>query len=339
MDGREKIYIRTSIGTLALLKKESIRMFEKPYTAYILQYSDKGCSGNCIFCIQSRVNSGLRKDMLARISWPKIELREFLHFLEKKGKRLFKRICIQSVIKNEFIDEIIYIVKKFEELGLDIPVSVAITPVDKDILYKLRSLGVDRIGVGLDAASPRIFKLVGKPYTWNKYIDFIKDSLDVFGYRRVVVHLIAGLGEREQELYRVMENLISLGADIALFAHTPLPKLKSYPLGRPSIEYYRRAQIVRTLLLKGYRLNEIFYVRENRLCFREDIVDEVREAIDLYMLSTLTSGCPWCNRPYYNESPRGPFYNIPSTKMLENLKNTIAKEVLEAISKCIGLNQ
>jgi biotin synthase-related radical SAM superfamily protein len=24
-----------------------------------------------------------------------------------------------------------------------------------------------------------------------------------------------------------------------------------------------------------------------------------------------TSGCPGCNRPYYNESPRGPLYNYP----------------------------
>lgn len=339
MEDRREIYIRTSIGTLALLKRESIRMFEKPYTAYILQYSDKGCSANCIFCIQSRVNSDLRKDMLARISWPKIELSEFLYFFKRNSRGWFKRICIQSIIKKGFIDEIIYIVKKFKELGLDIPISVAITPVDKSVLHELKGLGVDRIGVGLDAASPRVFELAGKPYTWNKYIDFIKDSLDVFGYRRVVVHLIAGLGEREHELYYTMEKLISLGADIALFAHTPLPRLKSSSLGRPSIEYYRRAQIIRTLLLKGYKLNEIFYVRGKRLCFREEIVNEVREAIDLYMLSTLTSGCPWCNRPYYNESPRGPFYNIPSTKMLENLKDIVVKEVLEAISKCIELSQ
>ena len=25
----------------------------------------------------------------------------------------------------------------------------------------------------------------------------------------------------------------------------------------------------------------------------------------------MTSGCPGCNRPYYNERPSGPLYNIP----------------------------
>ena len=25
----------------------------------------------------------------------------------------------------------------------------------------------------------------------------------------------------------------------------------------------------------------------------------------------LTSGCPGCNRPYYNEKPSGPLYNYP----------------------------
>ena len=37
----------------------------------------------------------------------------------------------------------------------------------------------------------------------------------------------------------------------------------------------------------------------------------------------LTSGCPGCNRPYYNERPRGPFYNYPrnlTTKEIEKAK-------------------
>jgi biotin synthase len=31
----------------------------------------------------------------------------------------------------------------------------------------------------------------------------------------------------------------------------------------------------------------------------------------------LTSGCPDCNRPFYNEKPSGPLYNYPRSIRLE----------------------
>jgi biotin synthase len=33
----------------------------------------------------------------------------------------------------------------------------------------------------------------------------------------------------------------------------------------------------------------------------------------------LTSGCPDCNRPYYNEKPSGPIYNYPRNLTEEDL--------------------
>jgi len=39
----------------------------------------------------------------------------------------------------------------------------------------------------------------------------------------------------------------------------------------------------------------------------------------------LTSGCPNCNRPYYNEKPSGPIYNYPRPLK----KEEIAKVMLE----------
>ena len=33
-----------------------------------------------------------------------------------------------------------------------------------------------------------------------------------------------------------------------------------------------------------------------------------------------TSGCPDCNRPYYNEKPSGPIYNYPKALNKEEIK-------------------
>jgi biotin synthase-related radical SAM superfamily protein len=39
----------------------------------------------------------------------------------------------------------------------------------------------------------------------------------------------------------------------------------------------------------------------------------------------VTSGCPHCNRPYYNEKPRGPIFNYPR-KLAENETIEIKKQ-------------
>ena len=43
----------------------------------------------------------------------------------------------------------------------------------------------------------------------------------------------------------------------------------------------------------------------------------------------LTSGCPNCNRPYYNERPGGPLYNYPRPLRkdeIEEIKNLLLKD-------------
>ncbi|MCW3977503.1 MAG: radical SAM protein, partial [Candidatus Bathyarchaeota archaeon] len=33
-----------------------------------------------------------------------------------------------------------------------------------------------------------------------------------------------------------------------------------------------------------------------------------------------TSGCPGCNRPYYNERPGGPLYNYPRQPLPDEIR-------------------
>jgi biotin synthase-related radical SAM superfamily protein len=41
-----------------------------------------------------------------------------------------------------------------------------------------------------------------------------------------------------------------------------------------------------------------------------------------------TSGCPGCNRPFYNESPRGPIYNYPKELGPEEIEE-VKSELLD----------
>lgn len=309
----------------------NVELVEKPTTAYVLQYSEGGCLGTCAFCPQSRLSSS-SKDLVSRVSWPKVELGVLINALKACGNP-FARICVQNVIKEGFKEELLKIVEYIRDSGIRIPISVATTPVDGDFLRNLKELGVDYLGVGLDAASPRVFSLVKKPYTWGDYIKFIKDSVNVFGRGRVNVHLIYGIGESEVEFVSAMEFLSSLGAEVSLFAFTPVRGIPLENLGRPKPHSYRKMQVLRYLLSKGVRVEDYICYVNDKVYLRSELLNDVIENLDKYLNAFITSGCPGCNRPFYNEGVRGPHYNYPSLKHLKSFRGEVTAELRDLLSE------
>ncbi len=288
--------VRASIGTLVKLGLLRMKMAADPKTAYLLVPG--GCLGRCAFCPQS-----IEEDRLARLKWPLVDIESVL-----RGQELFERVCIQSTLKRGFPLEVENIASLFRG-----PVSVSINPVHRDLLRRLRRYA-ERIGVGLDAMSPTVFDRVNKPGSWNSYVKFIERAIDVFGRGKVHVHLIAGMGESLEEAVHTMSTLQEMGAEVALFSFTPVSgtPMGSHP--RPDIKYYRQLQVIRHFLSEGIPLDEI----------RMYDPDEYREAF-------LTSGCPSCNRPFYNEDPRGPVYNFPNMDLLDRSWEEVRREVISAI--------
>lgn len=320
-DLMDDIMIRASLWSLVKLGLMDGPQISYPMNIiYLLQYSDKGCLAHCKFCAQS-IMSSLSKKFLSRITWPPIGLSKVVNALKQHEDEI-KRICLQTIIKPWFLDEALKIIREINDNVPELPISLAITPISSKYLEEFKGYGVDYLGVGLDASSPRIFRIVNKPYSWRIYMKFINEAIKVYGYRRVIVHLIVGLGEKPLELYKLMEDLIMRGADIALFAYTPIDK----GLMRPEINIlrYREAQIIRYFLLKGYRLNEIL---DKSIRVNNDILEEIVRHIEKYMGIFITSGCPYCNRPYYNESPRGPFYNFYSRNHVMKYVDSIISEL------------
>lgn len=305
--------LRVSIGTLSVLGLTKLRMLEPPKTAYILQYSRCGCEAACAFCPQSKFSSS-DKNLLSRIPWPPMEVSEVADKLAERESS-FCRICLQNVLKPKFEKEIIGILVKFRQTGIALPVSICTTPVSADVLRSFKMLGVDYVGVGLDAASPRILRTVRKPYSWNAYWNFIEKSVNIFGYRKVNVHLIFGLGESEEEFAKTMQNIYNKGAEVALFPFTPISGTSMGEKAMPRIERYRVMQILRFLLSKGYDLKEVCEDRgDGKVHVRSG--EWMRDLKKVF----LTSGCPGCNRPFYNERP-SLIYNYPSvTLLLKNLE-------------------
>jgi len=290
------IKIRASIGTLARIGIASVKLEAYPRTAYLLLPG--GCSGSCLFCPQ-----WIKDSQVSRVSWPEVDLGYIL-----KGQKLFERVCIQSVLRRMFWKDLVKISSLFE-----IPVSISTNPVGERELLELRR-NSQMIGIGIDAASSSLFKAVRRPGSFESHLKFFEKSLRIYGKGNVYVHLIAGLGESLKEIVRVMSYIYDRGGAIALFAFTPVPGTPLQDRDPPPLAYYRFIQIVNYFLREGIPLERM----------RSLDPDDYKEAF-------LTSGCPGCNRPFYNERPRGKLYNFPSRELLELRWEEVREEVRAAL--------
>ncbi len=312
--------MRASLGSLAVLGLARVRLDAEPTTVYLLQ--DGGCMASCLFCSQGRAAPKGLREMLSRVKWPRVELERLLGAL-RASRRRYARVCLQSVLRPGFLEELLCLAEAVAEAASPRPLSVTVTPVPRSVLQDLASRGVERLGVGLDAASPRVAAAVRKPYPWSTYMRFIRDGVEVYGEGMVHVHLVAGLGETPAEMLEAMKTIYGLGARVALFRYTPLPGLPRLP--GVDVKTYRFYQVARMLLEKG--VDPTRYAEPGPPPrFREPPPLSPRELGE----ALLTSGCPACNRPFYNESPRGPLYNYPSRSILEARRSEWLRD-LEAI--------
>jgi biotin synthase-related radical SAM superfamily protein len=77
----------------------------------------------------------------------------------------------------------------------------------------------------------------------------------------------------------------------------------------PPLDTYRRMQVARYLISHDLAtLGDFSFSAEGRLISfgRPDLARILADGVAFQ-----TSGCPDCNRPFYNERPGGPLYNYP----------------------------
>ncbi|WP_297437658.1 radical SAM protein [Thermococcus sp.] len=295
--------IRVSYGTALSMGLLSGRMLARPTTAYLMTYHDGRCRNNCGFCPQARESrADLKK--LSRVTWPAFELEDVIGHMIEGG---FGRICIQTVDYPGMVEDVLTILEDLRPLGL--PVSLSITPVDREVLLRFRALGVDYIGIGLDVASEGLYGIIkDSAYSWGEMWRFTRDVLEVFGGGRAVVHVIVGLGETDKEIVTTLEEVYGLGGEVSLFAFTPVKGTRLESLSPPSMVRYRRIQLAHYLIRKNLPRKFEFDGAGNLKGFGVG-ADELRRVVSPEVFATY--GCPACNRPYYNEKPSSEPYNFP----------------------------
>ncbi|MFX0097653.1 MAG: radical SAM protein [Candidatus Hodarchaeota archaeon] len=303
--------VRVSVGTASVLGLIRYKYDVRPTTAYLMMYTQGGCRANCGFCPQARTSSA-KSDMLSRVTWPAFSTIEVLESL--KTTTDMKRVCIQALNYPHAFEDLLSLIHHIS--GNAIPISASIQPIERNQIGELRDAGLERIGIPVDAATPKIFRAVkGKdiegPYEWRSHIKILDYAVRIFGERKVSTHLIIGLGETEEEAIEFIQMMSDLEINSGLFAFTPIKGTRLGNRPQPPIDAYRRIQIGRYLIVNGLSTRQqMIFDSEGRLC---DFGLDSKKIGRIVKSGKpfLTSGCPGCNRPYYNERPGGLPYNYP----------------------------
>jgi biotin synthase-related radical SAM superfamily protein len=307
--------IRVSIGSAMVLGLLKGKLDAVPTTAYLMTFRKGKCIANCGFCPQARESQG-RADMLSRVSWHVFPTESVFDGIEKTVREgRMKRVCLQALNYPEVFRHLASLVDAIHKKA-DVSISVSCQPLNSDNIRFLAEAGVERIGIPLDAATEELFDKVkgssaGGPYSWERQFELLNEAVKIFGRGRVSTHLIVGLGETEREMTRLIQQCVDMGVLPALFAFTPIPGTALERMPQPSIQKYRRIQIARHLIVHGTAKYESTGF-DGEGCISDFGVDK-RTLLQIVRTDEpfLTSGCPDCNRPYYNEKPSGPMYNYP----------------------------
>jgi biotin synthase len=299
--------IHVSIGTAGVLGLSAIPMAVPPTTAYLMVGGR--CAMNCVFCAQARESEA--SDLaLSRVTWPQYPLQEVCTRLGKAERAgHVRRCCIQVTAGRDYYGRALDVIRQIRQ-ATSLPMNVAIRLQTVGQVAELLAAGIDRIGFGLDAACERVY-VETKGRHWADMLRLIEEATRHYP-GRASVHLIVGLGETECEMVERMLWAHHLGVGIGLFAFTPLRGTVLGDRPPPPLGQYRRMQAARWLIVRhGAHMSDFSFDEHGTLADirladgqPQDVFRDVDDGS-----AFRTSGCPDCNRPFYNERPGGPMYN------------------------------
>lgn len=307
--------VNVSLGTASVLGLSHARLQEIPSTAHLMvgiPYAGqggagKGCINDCSFCTQARSSVG-RGHNLSRVTWPGHERHRLLQLLgEALDNGMFRRVCVQTVESPHGTQETLELIRGIRNLSSDIPVSVCAFPYSASRVARFLRQGATNVGLPIDAVTPEIYRQV-KGACLDKAWEVLENCARLWP-GRISTHFIAGLGESERDMVRSMARAQRSGITVGLFAFTPVRGTALENLDPPPVDSYRRVQLAAYLLKIGKDPACIGF--DGGRVARISVTEEQLRRDILEGRPFETSGCPGCNRPYYNERPGQVMMNYP----------------------------
>lgn len=335
-------YVKVSLAAAMVLGFKSGRFYrnaQSPCINLLLTY-ENGCNGNCAYCGLSMRRPGTYQEKsFIRVTWDSYKLDNIISRIVQNIDTI-QRICISMITNKRAIGDTIEIIQTMRK-KCELPIAILASPtiLTKNDFSRFKEAGADRVGIAVDATTPKLFeKFRGKdvkgPHTWKRYWQALSEAVTVFGRGNVGVHLIVGLGEREDEMMKTIQQAYHQGVETHLFSFFPEPGSLLSVHGQPPIGQYRRIQLARYLINEDLAAAEMFtFNASGRITdfgFSNERLMEVIDSGKPFM----TSGCPGkdgevaCNRPYSDSLPGPEIRNYPFLPEQEDIRKI--KEELQS---------
>lgn len=318
-------YLRLSLAAALVLRATSGRFYRdiQLHCINLLLTYPESCQANCAYCGLARARrGGLPERSFIRVDWPTLPTEEIIARM-KNYQQQVKRVCLSMVTHQAAYQDTVAVSGKILS-ELKAPLSVLIAPplLNEERLKQLKFLGVDTVGIGLDAASERVFQRtrgrgVPSSLSWKHYWQTLELSREVFGSYKVNAHIIVGIGETDQELTEIFYRLKDRQIWCYLFCFYPEEGSAMARRRRPSLRRFHRLQLVKYLIEKKGLTREQIGFSEDGDINHLYIPSPLAEQASAWREPFLTGGCPdregnlVCSRPFGSYRPGESFRDFP----------------------------
>jgi biotin synthase-related radical SAM superfamily protein len=343
-------FVRISAASAMALRLQSGRFsreFDFGGINLLLNY-ENGCLSDCGYCGLARTRPGAYEEKsFIRVDWPLVETDRLVNRMAEHEEKL-TRLCISMVTHGSAYRDTVQITKQLRD-KVSTPLSILVAPptLNKERLENFKELGVDMIGVGLDAVTETIFRkhrtdVPNGSLRWENYWDVINESRRLFGPWKVNIHTVVGLGETDQELVDLFYFLWANQILPYLFNFNPEPDSRMGDVPKASITRWRRIQLVKHLIEKhDLAPDAISYDDQggiNKLAVKNNTIASAINSLDAG-IPFMTNGCPseggeeaGCSRPYGSYRPSESFRDFPFQPETDDLKLIRQELALEEIT-------
>jgi lipoyl synthase len=317
-------YVRISYASAIALRLRSGRFsrdFDFGGINLLLNY-DEGCLSDCGYCGLARTRPGSYGDTFIRVEWPLVGTDELVDRMAAHEAKL-TRLCISMVTHGHAYADTCDITRRITA-RVSTPLSILVAPptLNRERLQTFKSIGVDMIGIGLDAVTEDLFRnlrteVPAGGLKWEKYWEVITDARDIFGPWKVNVHTLVGLGESDKDLIELFTALRDRQILSYLFCFNPEPdsRLAGHP--KSPLVRWRRVQLAKHLIeTEGYDQGRFGFDAGGSLV-RLHASRAAMQAVVSQGVPFMTNGCPGeqgepgCTRPYGSYRPAEPFRDYP----------------------------